>query len=63
MADDPTRLRSPDWTKTTPDLASPRLTPEAERPLPLRTRLEIIGSLAFTAWGFVLVGIALFHAL
>ena len=63
MANDPTRLRTPDWTKTTPDLASPRLIPEAERQLPLRARFEIAVGLALTAWGFALVGIALFHAL
>jgi len=63
MANDPTRLRSTDWTKTTPDLARPRLAPEAERPLTLRTRFEITVALALTAWGFALVGIAPFHAL
>lgn len=63
MATDPTRLRNAAHRNTTPDLASPRLTPAREDRLPGRQRLEIIAGLTLTCWGVVMVAIAVVRAL
>lgn len=49
---------------TTPDVASPRLSKsDPDALLPLRTRIEIIVSLGFTAWGFAMVAVAILKSL
>lgn len=48
---------------TTPRPGEPRLTPTRDTPLPLRTRIEIIVSLGFTAWGFAMVLVAVCSSL
>lgn len=51
------------YPNTTPRPGEPRLSRSDEHPLPLRTRIEIIVSLGFTAWGFAMVLVAVCSSL